>query len=160
MARNKQRKAKARNTKRRNQNSGPAPRKHRDESAAVKGMLLGGGILCLIAFLAFVRVGGETPLNHFFSLFGSDDTAAASAKPSTGSSNSNSKSSPRTIRIGPKDKQIKLSPKPKSVRTPARKLTLSPKPAISKNAGKAPPLEKLSDGDKAGLDKLIKAKGK
>jgi hypothetical protein len=158
MARNKQRKAKARNTKRRNQNSGPTPRKHRDESAAVKGMLLGGGILCLIAFLAFVRVGGETPLNHFFSLFGSDDPAAASAKPSTGSSNA--KSSPRTIRIGPKDKQIKLSPKPKSVRTPARKLTLSPKPAISKNAGKAPPLEKLSDGDKAGLDKLIKAKGK
>ena len=158
MARNKQRKAKARNTKRRNQNPGPAPRKRRDESAAVKGMLLGGGILCLIAFLAFVRVGGDTPLNHFISLFSSDDTAASSAKPSTGSSNS--KASPRTIKIGPKDRQIKLSPKPKSVRTPARQLIPSPKPAISKNAVKAPPLEKLSDGDKAGLDKLIKAKGK
>jgi len=157
MARNKQRKAKARKAKRRNQSTAPIPRKRRDEAAAVRGMLVGGGILCLIAFLAFVRVGGDTPLNHFFSLFGSDDAVESSDK---AAGKSGAKKAQRSNTLSTQKQKVKRILKSKTSRSNKTQIKFSPKPSISKNAGKAPPLEKLTDGDKAGLDKLIKVKGK
>jgi len=158
-SRKKQRSKTRTKTKRRSQrNAGQTPRRRRDEKAALRGMMLGGGILILIAFLAFVRIGGDTPLNHFMALFSSDEvTADKDTGPKA------KKTPPIRQKAGIKGTKpsIKLTPRPST--TPKTSVTGKPIPTnpaakVSKNAAKAPPQEKLTDGDKAGLDKLIKTK--
>ena len=159
MARRKKKKTTKNRTNRRSQNNaGQPPRRRRDEKAAIRGMLIGAGVLVFIAILAFVRVGGDTPLNHIIGLFTSDKVESTDDK---------KKPPTKAKTVSPRSKSTPIKVRPASTGSPkiSVKSKAAPKgvagglaPKISKNAGKAPPLEKLADGDKAGLDRLIKDK--
>ena len=119
---------------------GPAPRRRRDGKAAAEGMLTGASILAFIALMAFVRIGGETPLNHLINLFGSESSATKTGEQAQPKA---VKKSTRTIKLNPTNQA-----------RPGSRIQ------SSTNAADAPPLEKLTDEDQEGLDRLIKAKGK
>jgi hypothetical protein len=148
MATRKNQKKKKKSTSNRRAQAGQAHRRKRDGKAAAKGMLTGASILAAIAILAFLRIGGDTPLNHLINLFSGDDGAVSDT----------SSAKPAKAKPSAKPTGIQSNSAPKKRRSVTR--PSQAKPAISRNATKAPPLEKLSDGDKAGLDELIKAKGK
>ena len=150
MATKKKRSSKGRSKRRSQRSTSPIPRRRRDEKAALRGMMIGGGILVLIALVAFVRIGGETPLNHLIAAFssGEDSTQESPAK----TAKTPIKGPRRTINLNPSrtlKPKISATTKPNTAAIPSK---------VSNNAAKAPPLETTTDGDKAGLDRLIKTK--
>ena len=93
----------------------------------MKGMIIGGALCLIFALLFFVRIGGETPIDHLTALF---ESAPKTAPAKTAKAPTASPSVP--TKVG----------------------------AATTNAAKAPPLEKLTDGDQKNLDELIKKKTK
>ncbi|MBV69738.1 MAG: hypothetical protein CMH52_00185 [Myxococcales bacterium] len=141
----KQTKKKSRKNKtRRSVSQAQPPRRRRDGKAALRGMLIGIGVLSVLAFLSFVRIGGDTPIMHLLNMFESpvESSEAPVRKTST-----------------KPQKQTKPSP-PKNLIKKLPKAAKAKPPKVSGNAEQAPPLETLTDSDKAGLDELIKSKGK
>ena len=127
--------------------SAPPPRRRRDEKAALKGIGFGLGFFVVLTLLTFVKVGGDTPFNHVIKFFDSPATETKSkVEPAA-----------RTKKRPPIQKPS--AQKAKSARS--QPSTKRKKPSsVSTNARTAPPLEKLSDSEKAGLDDLIKSKDK
>ena len=161
MARNNRKKSKAKSKRKGGgRNSDYAPRRRRDGKAAIKGMVAGGIILLIFAICVFVRIGGETPLNHLLQALSDDKPEATESKNS--GKNKPKTTTPRATR-SPVKVQRKQSPriqlKQKTVSKP-KGSKISAKPKIAKNAETAPAQEKLTDGQKTGLDNLIKSKSK
>lgn len=72
-------KRKSKNSSRKRKSGGggrPPPRK-RDDKAALRGMLIGGVIFALLAFVLMVPIGGATPFSHLLQAVGltSDDVS-------------------------------------------------------------------------------------
>ena len=132
------------NKTRRSVSQGQPPRRRRDGKAALRGMLIGIGILTVLAFLSFVRIGGNTPMMHVLKMFESPtESDELPVRETSAKSEQNPKPTPRKT-------AVKTVPKPAKTKPPK----------VSRNAEKAPPIETLTDSDKAGLDELIKSKGK
>ena len=127
--------------------SAPPPRRRRDGKAALKGIGFGLGFFVVLTFLAIVKVGGDTPFNHVIKFFDSPETKTEAKVDSA---------------VRAKDRSpLKKKLVPKAAPSRRQPSTKSKKPSsVSTNARTAPPLEKLSDSDKAGLDDLIKSKDK
>ncbi len=86
----KKRKKKSSSRKKRSGGGRPPPRK-RDDKAALRGMLIGGLIFALLAFVLMVPIGGATPFSHLLEAVGltgddvSDPNVGPEVAPNAGS---------------------------------------------------------------------------
>ena len=110
---------------------GGATGRPRRQANPIKGMAIGGLVIVLLAVFFFVQVGGKTPFNHLLGVFGAGEVTDAS---------------PETP-----------APQGKTpARTPAAAKKLAAKqPAVARNAKTAPPMERVTAEDQAGLYELI-----
>ena len=63
--------------KRRSSGGGRPPPRKRDDKAALRGMVVGGLIFALLAFILMVPIGGATPFSHLLSAVGLTGEEAA-----------------------------------------------------------------------------------
>jgi hypothetical protein len=140
MAKNKNKNKKIRKKKKYsgNRDAGP-PRRKRDGNAAMKGMVTGG--ILIVAFIGLLwPFGGTSVLDRI-----SDAIAGDGDKPAV-----TEKAKPKAV----------VRPAPKIIKAKSTAAKPVPKPAVSKNAAEAPPLEKISEESKTKLDELIDSKTK
>lgn len=131
MAKNKNRKVRKKKYQA-SRDSGP-PRRRRDGAAAMRGMLVGGGLILLFVLLLW-PFGGQSVVGKVI-----ESMSAPAEKPA-----------PAQLNKPAAQKSVKIGGSAPN----------SNGPAVSDNAAKAAPLEKVSDKSQADLDKLIDSKTK
>jgi hypothetical protein len=113
---------------------GATGRPRRSGPDPLRGLMLGGAVIVLLALFFFLQIGGKTPFNHILEavgLAGGDDEAPAAA---------------------PAAPQGSAAPAGAPVRA---KAPTPPRPKVAAGAKTAPPMEKVTEDEQAALDELI-----